>query len=221
MSGKYSSRYAARKSIKDKTVSSRRYSNNNNTPAASPRWLKGQLGTLRAKRTYIAQTGWSSSNVAVVGTSLYFRLSNLPNYTEFTNLFDKYRIMKVRVTFIPKSQQAGTDVATARTGTVAVAIDYDSAVSPAALGTVMEYDNCKLYTGEKRITRTFKPRIATAVYNGAFTGYAEGMKDMWIDNASPDVQYYGLIAAMDVTPALASQQYDIYVDMWMDFCNLN
>lgn len=222
----------ARKSVKDSIARVRRYAANrgqyNNNTQSAPKWLKGQLGTLRAKRTYIANGGsqYVSSNLSAQGLGLYFRLQDLSNYTEFTSLFDKYRIMWAKVTLVPKSQQPSQDVASSGAGThksatVVTAIDFDDVTAPTSLATVMEYDNCKVHTGDQRITRSFKPRVASAVYNGAFTGYAELQGDPWIDCGSAGVQYYGFKACMDTTFVSAEQSYDVYATLWIDFCNLN
>jgi hypothetical protein len=116
-----------------------------------------------------------------------FTLSAFPDASDFTNLFDQYRIGIVRVAFFP--QGGASAVINSVIGT---AIDYDDSSSGLALGQLEEYSSFQLNSLQKTFWRTFQPRAAQAAYSGVFTSFARMPASTWIDCASPAVLYYGL-----------------------------
>lgn len=140
--------------------------------------------------------------------ALYFTLGDLPDYNEFTTLFDRYKIVAVKVSILPYANMAGT--ANAVTGGNSFSVggmwhiitDYDDASVPTPSDTgvnyLREYTNYKCQSILKPIRRTIKPRIAMATYaSGAFSSYAN-MKSQWIDSNSPSVQHYGIKAVCEI-----------------------
>lgn len=83
---------------------------------------------------------------------LVFTLDQLPAYTDYTNLFQSYRLLRVKITWRPEYTEL-TDaalVSNAVNVTFNSAIDQTSPSSPATVDEVLEYQNC-LTTG---ITKT-------------------------------------------------------------------
>lgn len=144
-------------------------------------------------RTFLSATVPSAQGIEQ-GYGLAFSLADLPNYTEFTSLFDQYRIVQVVATF---NQRNITILAP---NVVYTAIDYDD--NTALTGTaIQQYDTC-LVINSARFRRVLRPRLAVAAYGGtAFTSYANMNAGQWIDANSPSVQYYGLKITL---PPLAS-----------------
>lgn len=129
-----------------------------------------------------------------------FNLGVLPNYTEFTTLYQKYRIVGVRVRFIPSVTEV---IAVTVTGPPVLSnsmtpfyyvVDYNDSTPPSSVAQMLEYQNVKVTipSSDKIRSIYFKPRAALAAYSGVtFTSYASD-KGNWIDTNSPNVQYYGL-----------------------------
>ena len=70
-------------------------------PVGSQPYHGVQPRTVAIKRTYQATTvGTDTGTFKAIG-AYDFKLSYLPAYTDFTNLFDQYRIVKVKIEFIP------------------------------------------------------------------------------------------------------------------------
>jgi hypothetical protein len=114
-----------------------------------------------------------------------FSLATLPNSTEYTTLFDQYRIAQITLTFQPS-----TLVATS--SPLYSVIDYDDSNAPTSLNDLLQYDTLKTtMTGAYHI-RTLNPRFTLGAYSGTLTSYANAPNDMWVDVASPGVQYYGV-----------------------------
>jgi hypothetical protein len=121
-----------------------------------------------------------------------FRLSDLTNSTEFTNLFDEYRIVKVELTFrwdhAPATVGAALNLGVPPFYTV---VDYDDASTPAVITDLFQYESCKMWDLSKGpAVVVVHPKISTAAYGaGVFTSYTNTRS--WVDNASPSVDHYG------------------------------
>jgi len=144
---------------------------------------------------------------SAAGEQLYawsFQLSDLPNYTELTSLFDSYRFNWVKCSFMPQIQNT---LLTTNYGdpSVHTAIDYDSATS-GSVATLQEKDTYRKFNGLRPFQVFIKaPRCASAVYSGAFTSYGEGPR--WIDCSSPSVQHYGMILTLPQTTGSTCSWY--------------
>lgn len=133
------------------------------------------------------------------GVPLYrgdqFQLNLTPSSTEFTNLYDQYRIKGVKRTFIYSQTGADTTGAIGPYGPAGAPMlymvrDYDDAATPSAVSEFLQRPYCTIrrLTG---ITKTFiRPKMAGSVYNGGTTAY--GPKSGWIDVGYPDVPHYAI-----------------------------
>jgi len=129
----------------------------------------------------------TTSNVSFTGRGISFSLADLPNASEFTTLFDQYKIDKIEVLMIPSVTQS--TAASPMSGLTVTEVDYDDANTPASLDEMYQSENHQLHTPTSSIARSFVPSIAIAAYSGAFTSYAQ--KTGWIDCASSNVAHYG------------------------------
>jgi len=147
----------------------------------------------------------ASTTLDVFG-ALSFQLSSVVNSTEFTTLFDQYRISYVEVVFIPIS-------AVASVAPLVSVIDYDDASVPSAVSDLWQYSTaCYTAAGHTHIRR-LHPRFDFAAYSGAFTSYALAPYGTWVDVASPSVQYYGVKWALSATTGgTATAVYNIQVN---------
>jgi hypothetical protein len=146
----------------------------------------GVFTTRQIKNSTITQ---SATVPLLVGIS--FALQDLDQSATFVAMFDEYRIDAVTLSFLPTNDGIGMFTNAASTlPPLFTVIDYNDAASPGSTGELRQYDNCMMLSPGRSGRRTFKPRVATAVYNGAFTGYAI-MPDCWIDTSTANVQHYG------------------------------
>jgi hypothetical protein len=127
--------------------------------------------------------------------SVYIDLGSLPNSTEFTSLFDSYRILGAEVNFIPVNVTGpGSSL-----GTFASAIDYDDA-NIAPLADLEQYSSYMEVPSNVGVVRRFIPRTALAAYSGVFTSFARAPAGQWIDAASATVQHYGCKFSISAIP---------------------
>lgn len=160
-------------------------------------------------------------NGAISGSTLLdtfgrsgFSLANVTNYTEFTNLFDMYKINGIKIRFMPRanSAEAGTNQGLVKFFSV---VDYDDVSLPTAITDLLQYENVKITNTSRDHMRYFKPKVASAVYQNAVgTGYAP--RSGWIDCSSPTVEHYGIKWALQQLPA-GNQSMDIAITYYMAF----
>lgn len=148
----------------------------------------------------------TTANVSYYSFAHMFTLGMLPDYAEFTTLFDQYKIsgVKLRITPYSTAQMAQTGVGTANNQTLSVlmhsVLDHDDYTAPAAgttgINALRQYRTYKtrnfLARNGQPINIWLRPRIATAAYgSGVFSSYANS-KPLWIDCDSINVEHYGI-----------------------------
>lgn len=145
----------------------------------------------RFKRVYI--TDHDILNKLYVEGSIIGKLNNLPDYEEFTNLFDSYRItgMSAKFLYDKSAPVVGSAVSVSMLGTCT---DKDDATALATEDQFWQYQDFQYRPlTEKGLTVYVKPSTASAGYaGGAFTGYMHGNSNAWIDCNSPAMEYYGI-----------------------------
>jgi hypothetical protein len=151
--------------------------------------------------------GFVSVTNGVTTGALVFALSDLPSPTDFTSLFDQYRIKQVRVEFLPETTAFGLSTTAIALPYVLTAIDYDDG-TPVSTSAIQQYGTCQTSPYTEYFQRILNPRAALAAYSGAFTSYAQSPPGQWMDSNSPGIQYYGLKWA--TTPVtVVSGTYDV------------
>jgi len=124
----------------------------------------------------------------------YFAGSGCVGFADYITVFDQYRIMAVSVTFSPRLAMGmftSSDV-NPRLWTV---IDYDDA-TVIGRSTIQQYETLVTSPPATGVTRVLQPHIASAVYSGGTTSYANDT-NRWIDAASNTVQHYGIKAVLE------------------------
>jgi hypothetical protein len=152
------------------------------------------------------------STTGEVDSAIGVTLAGFPDYTDFTNLFDTYRIMQIIVEFNPLFLDT---TATTNYPPIATAIDYDDGNST-TYSQLEEYDSFQICQTGQYFQRVFTPRIALAAYSGSFASYAQPKAGTWIDVASPGVIHYGLKYALPITGA-ANSVWSVQVHAILQF----
>lgn len=179
-------------------------------------------------------TNWSPNTVSTPGFWLFLtsRLADIPNYTEYTALYDMYRIKGLKFTFVPRFSGfdgANTTDTTApgvtnQGGTLlSWCVDKYSRVSPTGtytsttLNDFLQNGNCKTYSGNRQFSIYIRnPAVDTtyAADDGA------GMKSSpWLSTTRAGIQHNGLhVFAHDVNmTGTFGNQYDIFVTAYIQF----
>ncbi len=119
-----------------------------------------------------------------LATALTFSIDQVPSYTDFTNFFDQYRILQVRVTLAPGQLGANSVVYSA--------IDYDDANIPITQSDLLERETCQLSNSTVYLHRDLIPAVLTETYQSNVTSGYQVKQRQWIDSAYPSVPHYGL-----------------------------
>lgn len=132
--------------------------------------------------------------VGIAGTS---GTATVPNYGEFTSLFDQWRIHHVDVKLVYSNNTSTTASGTTFLPLVYIAPDLDNASPPGAVTDVQQRSDHKLWqlgtngtTSNIRTLRVYPTATGTA-YQGVTAGYAALGRKTWCDCAYPNITYYG------------------------------
>lgn len=196
-----------------KTLSKKRKYDDMSPSAGRPR-----TATLANARVY--QTKRTASTAAftqVVGQStlaLEFKLNNLPNFNEFTALFDFYRIDKVTVHLYPRINSNDNPNSYQCLFSV---VDYDGN-PPTTLALAYQNENLKIWNGRQPIHISLKPRILSGALAGAVVVAGGTRQSEWLDCNAADVTHYGLALFVDSLQAGGvAQTWDIFIDYHLSF----
>lgn len=146
------------------------------------RWNYGTLGRAAADQ----------------GFGFYFRISDLPNSSEFTSLYDHYKLAMVEIVFELVANTASLfPTETFAQPTVLITPDYDNATAPATQSVMEQYGQAEritMSTTRASFSRRIVPRVSIgtlSVDGGALAG-AVVAKPEFIDCTYNTVPHYGL-----------------------------
>lgn len=167
----------------------------------------------------------NQSSGAVLG-GIKFALSDCLNFTNFTSLFDQYRINAVVVKFIPHMSEmmnkpyddTTTPNATQTIPNLCVAIDRDDAAAPTSYDEVKQRAKSRIVKATRPLTFKFRPSRLIATYDsGLANAYTIDTSKRWINSNSPNLNHFGLKYALeDCTPASAFI-YEVEVMYYVSF----
>jgi len=140
----------------------------------------------------------NSSTATPVGYAFAPSLSNFPNATDFTNLFEQWRIVQATWIFTPLYS-----------GTVAQPIytwfDPDDDTTPIGLNEPQQQETLRVTPSGGYVERTFTPQTSLGGFaTGSISGYGAGTNGMWMDDGSPGNRYYGCKAVIPVNSGVAN-----------------
>lgn len=167
---------------------------------------------------------FTQSNV-FANNALTFRLHDIDQYSNFTSLYDQYKILKIVVYMIPQlNNDTNTGTGTPYTGgSTYVVKDYDDYSALSTASDYRQYANVKQVPNGVMKTRKFSlvPHIARSAYQaGGFTAYSND-RDIWLDCAYPEVQHYGLKMGIDpYSNNTCIQSWEISATYYIAFKNL-
>lgn len=152
-------------------------------------------------------------------TSLKFSLSQIPNHSEFTALYDQYKICMVKAELIPQFDNANVGSSTSTnviTQNYSV-LDYDDIGTPTSMDQLMQYQNCKRTPSTRILKRVIKPRFASELFN---TGIASAYRPTrgFVDCNYDTVEHYGMKFGFASNPQ--AQKYGLKMTFYLAFKNV-
>ncbi len=183
-----------------------------------PQLLPSRETVYRFARTFQWGTNLTADNIGTAG-AIYVTLNSLPSSSDFTSLFDQYRIVQAQVRFNPLASAFGQSTSSTLYPIVRTLIDPDDATPPANAAEVLQYETAVVTPYPEPFQRIFTPKAALAAYSGAFTSYSQAPQRMWFECSSDAIQFYGL--KWFITPITTAsgtfQLYSIDVTVIVEF----
>lgn len=126
-----------------------------------------------------------------------YTLAQLPNYAEFTSLFDEYKISRIKVKFIfsSNSQDVNTTAAVHALPNMITVVDHNDETALSSVSEYLEYPQAKIRRIDKPVSIYFRPKYDLAAYTGGTYGYANTTG--WISAEWNDVKHYGIKYCID------------------------
>lgn len=143
-----------------------------------------------------------------------FRLDAVTAHTDFTALYDMYKIRAVKVSFIPMA-----NITTANESGFASLIystyDFNSGSSTPTRDEIREYQYCKWSPYGKIHKRYFFPRALEQ------TGSTKVGPQNWQLTEVPNIAYHGLLVNVANVPSIATDEpiYKVEVKYYLSFKN--
>lgn len=120
----------------------------------------------------------------------YYALNALHEVSDYTNLFDQYRIAAIKVEFL--FDKTGEEVSSVHPMPIlSTVIDYDDYTALVDENDYLQYSTYRRSPINRKHKLYFRPRVAAAVYQAVGTGY-QNIKAPWLDCANTSVQHYGV-----------------------------
>lgn len=152
------------------------------------------------RRLFIETIG--VTNLADFMKGYSFNLNQLSNVTEYTSLFDQYRICGIQIAIVPTitgfdSASPSTSLSTFLIPEVRTIVDHDDSANPASFNEMYEYKYCKMTRGNRVHTRYFKPSILQQAYESAVATAYTPKYNQWLSTTDPATPHYGLKIGID------------------------
>lgn len=156
-----------------------------------------------------------------VGYADFFTLNSLPDFTDFTALYDQYQIKAVKYTLLPRISNAGPSGAVGNPsilGNIWSVLDYDDSNVPTSLNQLLQYQNLKRTQYHKIHSRFIKPTVQLGV--GSPLTSSAIKKRQWLDAASTAIPHLGIKLWVDGSLGSYPLTFDLQVKMYLAFKNV-
>lgn len=156
-------------------------------------------------------------------------MNELPNYTEYTDLFDEYRINYIVMKFLPITR--GTQVSLAGMSSVLnpvnnfgwyqpqihICPDYNDADTPSSIASLQQKHGYRVTEFNKPVILKFRPAVSPMIYrSAATTAYGTKWKQ-WLHQQYTDTPHYGakwIITGLNESHAFT---YQVQLTYYMSF----
>jgi hypothetical protein len=139
----------------------------------------------------VVQLGIIAKTAADAGAGRNWQLSQMPNFAEYTALFNEYRITSIEITYDLSTSLLNSPTAYPR---LAFCVDINDSGSPIQESDLLQYQDVRVLQMSQVKTQfkhRFVPRVALAAYQGAFSGYSTAPAGQWLNTDNSNVQHYG------------------------------
>lgn len=162
-----------------------------------------------------------------------FKITDVPNYSEFLNLFDCYKIQKIDIYFIPESNvtlsvgnNEGILFNSPFSSRMHTVIDYNDKNTPTSTNEMREYSTHYWTPYNKIHKRTFRPKPLVVMDEDGPSGNSVGMGNAvgnpWVSTGSNQTEWFGLKGSFQYPTAISTgDYYTVEAKYYMIFKNYN
>lgn len=135
------------------------------------------------------------------------QFDDIPAYTEFSSLYDFYKICGVKYRFLPAYTQSvntnnvgifGTTSSVSQLRIFTV-IDYNNGNAPASIDAMREYQNCKVTPYNRGHTRYCVPKLIVEAEGDSANIQMFARKNPWVNTSAPSINHYGIKIGIDTS----------------------
>lgn len=185
--------------------------------------IKKKMAVHHFKRSKI-YTQVFSDNLTDTFGQWYFGLSDLPSYTEFTTLYDQYRINFIVLKFYPRITQinlpqSSTTAPVVKIPNMFMVVDHDGGTTVTSFDQLLQYPKCKIAPMNRGFTLKFRPASLSTMYADAVTSNYSPKWKQWCDVTQPQQRHYGVQYGIEThlvsgAPADNMFGYDVHLHMY-------
>ena len=154
--------------------------------------------------------------VSGTGLAYNFSLNDVPGYTEFTNLYDQYKICGVHMTFFPKQQLNTTispiDHAKANARFL-MCIDLNDGTAPSTADEVRQYESCQV--------GSILDRHEIYVKKPLFLNASGQNVSDWVATSSPSLNWFGVKCYAEPNNRTGSEDFTYSIEAVYYLCFKN
>jgi len=172
------------------------------------RFINRRKNTANKPKTYLFKrrviTDMETTGGSITDFNGYnFSLDDVPNYTEFEDMFDRFKISAVKLQFMPVISSVDSmtpDAGQPKLEFISSYVDYNDTNTPTSINEVLENQYCKITRGTKIHTRYLKPMHLTG---DAITSF--GQSRSWLNMIHHNTPHYGVKVASQLNVIPTSQ----------------
>ena len=145
---------------------------------------------------FVGGTSTDTANTFQYGASMQFKLESVLDSNDFTNLYDRYKIVGVKLKFLYQSNLANSDSTTGTNALplISYAFDGDDASLPTGYLDLArkQYTHQKILNGNRFFSYYIKPRITKEIFNSPITTGYSSERACWLDCNSAGIPHFGV-----------------------------
>lgn len=120
-----------------------------------------------------------------------FKLSDLPNYTELTNLYDQYKIKGISLKFIPTKTESS--ITEGSINPLHSVLDFSDSTALTSIPDYLQYSTYKMSMPIRMMKRFIYPKQLQYAYDSTTAAAIQAdVANNWIRSESPNVQHLGI-----------------------------
>lgn len=168
------------------------------TAASAPNPIVGAAG-------FVPYTNWYGA-----------ALSEVLNSSEFTTLYDQYRLNYVVLKFWLKIDPSAQAAASASYPKIFYYRDYDDSTVPGNLNEIRENQRCRVVVmnPNRPVVIKFRPNMLQLMYNDAISSTFKPAWKQWVDCSLSSARHFGIKFAID---DLTNTNYRVDIEKWIYF----